>query len=467
MTKKLAYWSGIMAALFFLMALPLFAQERAAQKSETQESTVPASSGNFASAESAASEQLAASMHTPASSEGRLEILDMGPRGTLESEMHPLRVYVQFAKPMVALSAVGREVESISRYLIIEPALEGRARWYGTSLLQFEAKWDSLKERAPADSLPIRSYQVTVPAGVQSLDGSVLEQSQSWSFQLEPLLMQWVRAGSVYNLAQEDIAPAAFDQLYVGFNYPVDKDLVAKELRMYIGDRRVSFETYEVDEAEVLKEGGLDFPRFHFNPSMRSYVLRLDPKEPMPEQETLSLRLPRGAVLIAGSESSKTKQHLSLQSLEGFSRRGAYVESIGNIFDESFAIGLRIPYSHRLATKGGKVHEGTMERPPYVDVLVVGEAHKALLMGHALVIDLGYPHVGSLAYRVANGEQVEIALPRLEDEYGRGLEAEAGIKVGGEGALEPDLALAAYGWSPLVWPRYAYKAVLPAMSYSR
>lgn len=84
----------------------------------------------------------------------------------------PTEIAVGFSKPMVSLDRAG--TADTTRRFEIEPAIEGEYRWLGSQVLTF----------VPARPLPLSSsFTVTVPAGVQALDGSALAEAYSFSFE--------------------------------------------------------------------------------------------------------------------------------------------------------------------------------------------------------------------------------------------------------------------------------------------
>jgi NADH-quinone oxidoreductase subunit C len=100
---------------------------------------------------------------------GPLAVTFGSPRGQTWT---PTEIAVGFSKPMVPLDRAG--TADTTRRFEIEPAVEGEYRWLGSQVLTF----------VPARPLPLSStFTVTVPAGVQALDGSALAEAYSFSFE--------------------------------------------------------------------------------------------------------------------------------------------------------------------------------------------------------------------------------------------------------------------------------------------
>ncbi|GHV18965.1 hypothetical protein FACS189493_8580 [Spirochaetia bacterium] len=89
-------------------------------------------------------------------------IVDYGPQGDLPIEIKKPAIYVVFSQPVVPLAKLGEPIRDGREFFVVEPALEGVYRWYGSRLLSFEPD---------AESLPQRRYTVTISDRLQSLGG--------------------------------------------------------------------------------------------------------------------------------------------------------------------------------------------------------------------------------------------------------------------------------------------------------
>lgn len=82
------------------------------------------------------------------------------------------RITVMFDRPMTELTTLDT-TDARALPITITPALEGRFKWLGTSALQY----------IPKDRLAFSTeYTVTIPAGMNSIDGGTLEVSKSYTF---------------------------------------------------------------------------------------------------------------------------------------------------------------------------------------------------------------------------------------------------------------------------------------------
>ena len=161
-----------------------------------------------------------------------LKVLRFSPEG--EIPIAPL-VSVTFNQSMVPLGTLG-DLKSQEVPVKIEPELPGTWRWLGTNTLTFE--YDSTQ----IDRLPkATSYQVTVPAGIKSVTGGVLNDEVRWSFETPaPTLVQKYPEG----------IPQKLDPLiYLEFDQLIDPEAVLKTIQLYAGN--ASFDLTLASEEEI------------------------------------------------------------------------------------------------------------------------------------------------------------------------------------------------------------------------
>jgi uncharacterized protein YfaS (alpha-2-macroglobulin family) len=108
---------------------------------------------------------------------GPLEVLRHSPEG--EISVAPF-ISVTFNQPMVPLTTLA-DLAALDVPVKIEPSLPGTWRWVGTKTLTFQNESDVI-DRLPKATL----YQVSVPAGTQSVSGGVLAESVEWTFTTPP-----------------------------------------------------------------------------------------------------------------------------------------------------------------------------------------------------------------------------------------------------------------------------------------
>lgn len=102
------------------------------------------------------------------STSGKLEVLSFSPRGLTPVATD---LSVTFSQPMVAIGSQSDASKTVP--VKLEPEAKGRWRWLGTKTIIFDAD-----KRFPMSS----TFTVTIPAGIRSLDGAVLDKDVSWTF---------------------------------------------------------------------------------------------------------------------------------------------------------------------------------------------------------------------------------------------------------------------------------------------
>ena len=100
-----------------------------------------------------------------------LKVLSVSPKGSTQAPHESETIVAIFSQPMVPLEALPEGKGS--SFLKIEPATSGKHRWKGTKILAF----------TPDKRFPYATeIKVTIPAGVKSLDSSILKEDFIWSF---------------------------------------------------------------------------------------------------------------------------------------------------------------------------------------------------------------------------------------------------------------------------------------------
>ncbi len=208
-----------------------------------------------------------------------LYIIDMQPAGELPAAVKYPSVYVQFSKPVVAVSVLG-EPSDTSEYMSITPPLKGVYRWYGTSLLCFESSDPVIAQR---------EYTVTIPESVKSVDGTRVSGQLEYHFHTEELSMlniipgyETVQAGGfvdTYNMLPEEAR-----SIGVMFSYPVKPETISKSIDVTAG-------------ADYGEEGGDVALVFSASTpdKERPELLLLTLKEALPENANITVTMKKGA----------------------------------------------------------------------------------------------------------------------------------------------------------------------------
>ncbi len=241
--------------------------------------------------------------------EDGLFVMDFQPAGQLPTAVKYPAVYVQFSKPVVPVAKLGQPSDK-SDLMKIEPPLEGVFRWYGTSLLSFDAS---------EAIIPQREYTVTLSDSIVSVDGSPISGQRIFTFRTEPLKLESITPG--YKAALDgfwvdnnDLPVEDARSLALYFSYPVETREIAKYLEIVDGNGK----SYQFDISQPDKK--------NLN------LVELFLKETPPDNTTMTVVLKAGArsdsdsigtVEEDRSHSYHTLRPFQLQSVyQGSSSRG-------------------------------------------------------------------------------------------------------------------------------------------------
>lgn len=150
----------------------------------------------------------------------------VSPQGELSSSVRFPSVQVVFSEPVVPLSRLG-EPTSKSDVVTIVPAVKGVFRWYGTSILSFDAD-DAL--------IPQKKYTISVNPNLTSLKGKPLGGKREFSFQTEPLRLLSAEPGYTARTEKkifvnsDDVLPEYARDIAVSFSNKVNPAFVEKYL---------------------------------------------------------------------------------------------------------------------------------------------------------------------------------------------------------------------------------------------
>lgn len=155
---------------------------------------------------------------------GPLQVLRYAPEG--EISIAPF-ISVTFNQPMVPVGTLA-DLANQAVPVKIEPELPGTWRWLGVKTLTFQ--YDStLIDRLPQAT----RYTVTVPSGIKSVNGAVLESTVSWSFTTPaPKVLQTYPD----SYESQPLEPVFF----VSFDQRIDPDAVLKTIKVFAGSQQAS-----------------------------------------------------------------------------------------------------------------------------------------------------------------------------------------------------------------------------------
>ncbi len=137
----------------------------------------------------------------PAAVPATLEVLRAQPAGAVG--LAPF-LTVTFNQPMVPVGTIA-QLAAADVPATIQPAVDGRWQWIGTSTLRFDA--------AARDRLPMATdYTVTVPAGTRAASGAELATPYELSFSTPPAEVAGFSADRREDLPLQPVFVATFDQ---------------------------------------------------------------------------------------------------------------------------------------------------------------------------------------------------------------------------------------------------------------
>jgi len=196
----------------------------------------------------------------------KLEVVRYGPEGT-EGLVGAIRV--AFNQPMVPLAAV----ETLSAKPIpleIDPKPKGKPRWLGTQVLAWE----------PEGRMPFSTtYEVTVPAGVESTTGEKLDTAVRWKFTTPTLALE--SATPYSGSSHVDLEPP----ITLVFNQPIERTALFGALELRGGGKAVPLVQMPLTGGDPLDETA---------EWRRARTIKLFPKTPLTPDTSYSLTLPAG-----------------------------------------------------------------------------------------------------------------------------------------------------------------------------
>jgi len=182
-----------------------------------------------------------------------VKILSTAPRGITEDIGETSAVIVSFNQPMVALQEIP-EGEGTGP-LLIKPPVSGKYRWMGTRTLVFLPE----KGRFPYAT----DFTVTVPRGISSISGQILQKDFSWSFETpSPELTyhwpgdknKWINLDEVIILQFNQQIPLqqARDFLQLTGKDPEGRKTFLPFHLRYLAQKEIDEEHFRAEEGEIL-----------------------------------------------------------------------------------------------------------------------------------------------------------------------------------------------------------------------
>ncbi len=181
-------------------------------------------------------------------------VTDWGPQGKIPADVRCPSFYVLFSEPVVPVKALD-EPSSENEFMRIEPPLKGVFRWYGSSLLSFDAT-------EAAD--PLQSYEIILSEKTTSLYGKKLTGKKSFSTEAEALRIKYFKPGAEYSkktytwFPNDDVPFEAAKECQVRFNYQVKASEIRNLSKVYVYGKECGFTVEQETEDTLLYK--IDFP---------------------------------------------------------------------------------------------------------------------------------------------------------------------------------------------------------------
>jgi hypothetical protein len=229
--------------------------------------------------------------HEPVST-GPLEVLRYAPEG--EIPIAPF-VNVTFNQPMVPLTTLA-DLAAEEVPVRLEPPLPGTWRWLGTKTLTFQYDSELI------DRLPMATeYQVTVPSGIKSATGSVLEEGIQFSFSTPP--------PKVITSYPYDVPQPLDPVFFISFDQRIDAEAVLDTIQVTAGNSKVSLKL--ATEEDIKSDERVS--RL-VNNTGEGRWLAFRAKEPLPADTSISIVIGPGTPSAEGPVVTTETQHYSFRT---------------------------------------------------------------------------------------------------------------------------------------------------------
>jgi len=213
---------------------------------------------------------------------GALEVLRFQPEGPVD--LAPF-ISVTFNQPMIALGTVD-QVEQSDIGITVTPEMPGRWIWIGARTLRFEYEPGAI-DRIPAST----NYEVTVPAGTESINGATLDDEVSFTFTTPTARVVDVTPMS-NSLSTEPL-------FFIEFDQRIDAEATLAKTDLRVGGSPVDLVL--ASETEILEDEAVA-RRAERALVDRFMVVR--PVEPLETDANVALRVGPNIVSLEGPETS-------------------------------------------------------------------------------------------------------------------------------------------------------------------
>ncbi len=269
--------------LWLIVLTPLFTFFILSCTTKKQESEIPSDESEFVEMLEDSLQQVAEEpspnvySNVPAESVGPLTIASYGPLGEARGQV---QIRIDFSNPMIPLTTLSdNEREELLSYFRIEPPVEGKFRFLGTSTVVYE----------PTHSLPMATnYKVTIKKGLHDVNGDTLEADFSWEFQTPlPIINIYPRNG------QKDVDIDRSVDISSNTNLNIESLKSHIEFFETASNERVNYELLEYDKNPSDEQDiGMNRMNYRYN---------LKPLKPLRKSTQYTVRLNAGIMTTRGN----------------------------------------------------------------------------------------------------------------------------------------------------------------------
>ncbi len=221
------------------------------------------------------------------------------PQGLLSSSVKFPSIQILFSKAVIPLAKLG-EVSSLSDAVKIEPELDGVFRWYGTSILSFDAS---------DEMIPQKEYKITVNKNLKSIDGEKISGPLEFTFRTEDIKITFLEAGYSADkknksyINNDDVPLEYAKNFALNFSNKVNAQNISKFISISDSKgKKYNFRASQLSDQKIL----------------------IELKENLPADSQIKISLKKGAKAFEDSAGTLKEQSISFHTLRPFEAKDFY-----------------------------------------------------------------------------------------------------------------------------------------------
>ncbi len=223
---------------------------------------------------------------------------EITPQGEVDAEA---KVRIRFAEPMVPVASVGEVARPPA---LVAPAVAGTWRWLDTRVLEFTATGDRFPQAT--------EYRVTVPPGLRSPSGAVLDAAVEQTFATPPVRI----LGAYPRVTRPDSA------IKLILNQDVDPAKVAPHLRVTVMDKTAPIAWRFVEPAEAERMWAQNPSLKGDPPDLARHALFIAPATTWPANTALDVTFDVGTPSREGPRLTRNRDDARVRIIDTFHAAG-------------------------------------------------------------------------------------------------------------------------------------------------